>query len=745
VSHRPFRSTLIPVAAGLAAIVAVSWPAAAVAAGHARAGDPVQAAEWWLSSLQVKQAWPSAQGAGITVAVLGTGVSTGHPDLAGSVTTGPDFSGSGRKAGGPFWGVNGTEVAGIIAGHGHGTGHLDGVLGIAPAAKILSIRVTLEYNDPLNSDQALGRKLPGAIAAGITYAVDHGARIIELPMDPGTGGLTGQGNPAAAGGSQAEQAAVANALSKDVILVAPAGDDGQGAGRVDYPAAYPGVIAVGSVARDGQIAPFSSKRAFVTLTAPGVSLTAATPPAAYAPVSSTSMSSGIVAGVAALVLSRFPHLTGAQVSQVLTQSVTPPRTHAAGAGLGIIDAARAVSLAAGISGIAQPAATPTRSRQPQQVTATAAHQAGASSVASSLVRYVVAGLGALIALLVVLLLVMRSRREKARTAAAAAAAAGPARARPRGQHEQRKPDPPAGAVLAITGSGGTGRPPPPQLVPGVPGSRPAPPGSQGPAASWTATGGFTGGGLGEMQSSPGEPPAPGAPFRPAMSPPPKPARTVKGLKGTRQADGGGPPWEPAPEPQRTYGPLPATVNSALPPDPGPGIRIPGDMADLPAVPPDAILPAPFAFGTPPDPDFPPRPLARPDDDFPGVPPSRGQLPTRQSLGFAAAPVPVDYAPPQAPDFTVPSRAAGLVLSAGSTGAGSTGAGTAGAAGTESVPATPAESRAPGAPGAKAADPSFIWNLSGTDVFPTAERPDEPEAPEAPGAVPPDDDPGTSAD
>jgi hypothetical protein len=726
VSHRSFRSTLIPVAAGLAAIVAVSWPASAVAVGYARAGDTVQASEWWLSGLHVKQAWPSAQGAGITVAVLGTGVDPRHPDLAGSVTTGPDFSGSGRKAGGPFWGVNGTEVAGIIAGHGHGTGHMDGVLGIAPAAKILSIRVTLEYNDPLNSDQALARKLPGAIAAGITYAVDHGARIIELPMDPGTGGLTGQGNPAAAGGSQAEQAAVANALSKDVVLVGPAGDDGQGAGRMDYPAAYPGVIAVGSVARDGQIAPFSSRHTFVTLSAPGVSLTAATPPAGYAPVSSTSMSSGIVAGVAALVLSRFPHLTGAQVSQVLTQSVTQPRTHAAGAGLGTIDAARAVSLAAGISGIARPTATPAPSHKPQRMSTTAAHQASGGSVASSLIRYVVAGLGVLIALLVVLLLLMRSRREKARAAAAAAAA--PARARTRGQHEQRKPEPPAGAVLAITGSGGTGRPRPPQPVPGIPGSPPASPGSQGPAATWTATGGFTGGGLGEMQSPASEPSAPGAPFRPAMSPPPKPAKTGK---GTRQAGDAGPPWAPAPAPERTFGTLPATANTALPPDPGPGIRVPRDMTDLPAVPPDAMLPAPFEFGTSPDPDFPPRPRAGQGDDFPDVPPSPVQLPTRPSLGFAAAPVPVDYAPPQAPDFTVPSRAAGLVLSAG----------TAGAAGTDAVPAAPAESRAPGS---KAADPSFIWNLSGTDVFPTAERPDEPEAPEAPGTVPQDDDPGASA-
>ena len=346
-------------------------------------------------------------------------------------------------------------MAGIIAGHGHGTGHADGILGIAPAAKILSIRVTLEYNDPLNSDKALARKLPGAIAAGITYAVDHGARIIELPMDPGTGGLTGQGNPAAAGGSQAEQAAVANALSKDVILIAPAGDDGEGAGLVDYPAAYPGVIAVGAVARNGQVAPFSSRHSFVTLTAPGVGLTAATPPAAYAPISSTSMSSGIVAGVAALILSRFPHLTGAQVSQVLAESVTPARTHAPGAGLGVIDAARAVSLAAGLSRTSQSAAAaaaPTP-HQPERLSTTAAHQANASSLASSLVRYVVAGLGVLIALLVVLSWSCAPGGKRPGRGRGREAASG--RARPRGQHQHRKPELASG--LAIAGPGGLSR------------------------------------------------------------------------------------------------------------------------------------------------------------------------------------------------------------------------------------------------------------------------------------------------
>ena len=80
-----------------------------------------------------------------------------------------------------------------------------GSSGVAPAAKILSIRVSLEFNDPLNADPALTRRLPGAIASGITYAVDHGARVIDLPLDPGTFGLPGQPDPAAAGGSPAEQ------------------------------------------------------------------------------------------------------------------------------------------------------------------------------------------------------------------------------------------------------------------------------------------------------------------------------------------------------------------------------------------------------------------------------------------------------------------------------------------------------------------------------------------------------------
>src|SRR5690242_8670270 len=693
VSHRPFRSTLVSVASGLAAAIAISWvcgPAPArAAAGYSAAGRGVQAQEWWLDGLHVRQTWPSTQGAGITVAVLGTGVDPRHPDLTGSVTTGPDFTGSGRTQAGPFWGINGTAVAGAIAGHGHGTGRTDGLLGVAPMAKILSVRVSLEFNDPLNSDRAIARRLPGAIASGIIYAVDHGARIIDLPLDPGTAGLTGQGSPAAAGGSPAEQAAVAYALRKNVVLVAPAGDDGLGPDLTDHPAAYAGVIAAGAIARNGRLAPFSNRHSYVSLTAPGVGLTAAVPPDGYARISSTSTSSGIVAGVAALIRSRFPHLSAAQVGRALTGGTTTGSatggTSAPGTGRGTIDAAKAVGLAASLNAAAeprQPTATARPSQSGQRLSTTAAHRANASDLAGSLVRYVVGGLCVLIVLLVALLLVMRSRRERALVAAAEVA---PGRTRTRGQHEQRTPQPVSGPV---TGHRDASRS---QLAP--------PPGRSG-AGGWAATGGWQGSSLGEMQPPPAEP------FRPVIAPAPKPGRPA----AKAAPSPAGPPWAPAPEPVRMFGPLPSVPNSAL--APGPGIRVPGDVPAMPAGPPGTMLPAPFDVNASPDPDFPPRPA-------PDAEPGLGR-PTRQSLGFAAAPVPVDYAPPQAPDFTVPSRAAGLLLSGDTApSAPSAGSGPSAASGSPGLSGLAGSAPVSGGP---AEDPSYIWDLAATDVFPAAAEP-----------------------
>ena len=144
------------------------------------------------------QAWQSTRGGGVTVAVLDTGVDPNQADLAGAVITGPDYTSSGRVRGGPFWGIHGTAMASLIAGRGHGPGAAAGIMGVAPAASILSVRVTLESNDPLLSDANVAAGLPGAIARGIRYAVRHHATRHRPAAGPGHGlGAPGAGGSAA--------------------------------------------------------------------------------------------------------------------------------------------------------------------------------------------------------------------------------------------------------------------------------------------------------------------------------------------------------------------------------------------------------------------------------------------------------------------------------------------------------------------------------------------------------------------
>ena len=690
----------MPFVTGLAAIAAfgVLGPAPALGAIGAASGNAVRDQEWWLADLQVTQAWQKSDGAGITVAVLGTGVAAGHSDLAGNVITGPDYSGSGRVPGGSYWGVEGTAVAGVIAGHGDNGNWGDGIVGIAPEAKVLSIRVTLEFNDPLASDQVITRRLPDAIADGITYAVEHGARVIDLPLDPGTLGLTSSGDPAAAGGSGAERAAVAYALRKDVVLVGPAGDDGQGPGIENYPAAYPGVIAVGAIERSGNLASFSSRRFYTSLTAPGVNLVTAAPPDGYGGISSTSTASGVVAGVAALILSKFPHLTVAQVTRALVESTTATAGHGglpplparsdAGYGYGTVDAARAIEMAALISSatqVRQPAAPASRPPQPAHRSVAAPRRPSAGTTAGSVLRDAVAGVGLLIVLLVVALLVVRSRRERGR---------GPAtvRAHARGQHEHRRPErepepslDPVGRAAAGYRSAGPGQ------------SRSVKPVS--PAADgWHSPAGWQGGGIGEISHSSN------APSRPAIAPMPRAAagaRTSRG--GGAQGRAAGPPWEPAPEPEHAIGALPVASAGIRPPESGPSTRVPRDMAVAPGAATESSPPASVDLSTAPagvDLSVPPAGFDLSTPAFGLTPPAFGvtpsgpdvpapdgaEPPAGQSPGFAAAPVPADYAELPTAELAPDD---------------------------DSV-------------AARSADPSYIWDLAATDVFPAATDPGPPE-------------------
>lgn len=541
--------------------VAVALVACWIALNSAPAlADQVRQSQWWLPELHITAAQQISNGSGVTIAVLDTGVDAAAPDLGGSVLTGPDFSHSGRTAGGPFFGIHGTEIASLIAGHGHAAGGSAGIIGVAPGAKILSVRVTLDSGDPLLADPTITARLPTSIADGIRYAANNGASVIDLPMDPGTASATGTaGVPGLAVSSAAEKSAVAYALRKGVVLVAPAGDDGLGTGVVNYPAAYPGVISVGAFDKNFTKAPFSSHEAYVTLTAAGDGVTAESP-SGYTTISSTSAASAVVTGIVAMIRSEFPSLSPAQVTKALTSSTKfrRPGGRLIGSGYGTADAAAALRAAAAMAEPHGHRAGAGAAARTAPVTP-AVHTAQ-PSLMPRLRRYGVISLALLLILLlpIAVFALIRRRRERAE------------------EPESGWPDEPVTTQFAIAGAGVAEQP---EFLPSAPAGAPrrqpahwqdapgTPAGvgaASGPvqfagAATFAGSRTFTGssGGMaapgahpgsgGPVQAAPlagtaGRPGAPAGPRdRAALAPVPRAA-------GGRARVSGTPPWEPASKP-----------------------------------------------------------------------------------------------------------------------------------------------------------------------------------------------------
>ncbi|MFI7414519.1 type VII secretion-associated serine protease mycosin [Streptomyces sp. NPDC049627] len=301
--------------------------------------DSIRARQWALDAMHTQAAWQTTKGRGITVAVLDTGVEADHPDLAGNVLEGKDMVGFGAERGDRAWARHGTAMAGIIAGHGHGAGGGDGVMGIAPEAKILPVRVILEDGDPA---RAKARSTRGnALAEGIRWAADHGADVINLSL----GDDSKSAHPEAG-----EDEAVQYALKKGVVVVASAGNGGDKGDHISYPAAYPGVIAATAVDRYGTRASFSTRRWYATVSAPGVDVVIADPDHKYYEGWGTSAAAAFVSGAVALIKGAHSGLTPAQIKKLLEDTArdAPSDGRDDSRGYGFIDPAAAIKKAATI-------------------------------------------------------------------------------------------------------------------------------------------------------------------------------------------------------------------------------------------------------------------------------------------------------------------------------------------------------------------------------------------------------------
>ncbi|MET8373313.1 type VII secretion-associated serine protease mycosin [Micromonospora profundi] len=342
-SHRGVRAVLSGTLAALlgTALVVPASPAVAAPPTCGPAGeDGLVEIPWGLRRLDPASAWPLSRGAGVTVAVIDSGVSAIHPLLKGQVLAGRDFNALPAKQGQCDLVGHGTMVAGIIAGR-DGTGAP--FSGVAPGARILPIRVLPDAKG--TNDEAL----PGQIASAIDWAVDNGADVINLS-------LVTLPRPELA-------KAVERALAKRVVLVAAAGNrQEQQEDKPAYPAAYPGVIAVAGVDEQGGHVGTSVSGAYVDVAAPGLNIVGPAPGGAgyrAEPTGGTSFAAAYVSGVAALVRSAHPDLTPEQVAERLERTAdNPPDGHNAEVGFGVVNPYRAVSSLLGTRSDPPPDALP---------------------------------------------------------------------------------------------------------------------------------------------------------------------------------------------------------------------------------------------------------------------------------------------------------------------------------------------------------------------------------------------------
>ncbi|MFJ2618765.1 S8 family serine peptidase [Glutamicibacter sp. NPDC087344] len=360
---------------GVSAMLATLLVFAFLLPSPAARADDMRNAEYWLDSLGITAAQEETQGEGVKVAIIDTGIDTSHRDLLGAVVGGADMSGAGGAKGDKPIGVmseHGTLVATLLAGRGNNQGEIDrvksenqrlksaweqakktaeeeeedvpeepeyekvpeltggqdGVLGVAPKAQLLSISLWMGDGNPA------GISVEQQIPKAVRYAVDSGAKVINMSL-----GSTSPAWP------QSWDEAFKYAEEHDVVIVAAAGNRSGGMSQVGAPATIPGVLTVAGVDENDKASQDSSTEGIsIGVAAPAEKLVGGLPEDGYARWSGTSGAAPLVAGVAALIRSKYPDMPAAQViNRILT---TAKDTGAAGVdnlyGYGIIDANAAV-------------------------------------------------------------------------------------------------------------------------------------------------------------------------------------------------------------------------------------------------------------------------------------------------------------------------------------------------------------------------------------------------------------------
>ncbi|MDL4772869.1 S8 family peptidase [Actinomadura xylanilytica] len=308
------------VTGGLAALVAVPMPAQA-AAGCPSAPESgglvknqITDTPWAQKLLPLAEAQEKADGHGVKIAVIDSGVDTTSPQLAGQAVPTVDLTGTGRRdcVG------HGTEVAGIIA----AKPKMSLFVGVAPGARIIPIKYAATAT---NNDDRL-------LVKGIDEAVRRGAQIINISSETHTD-------------TPELRQAVTRAQNANILIVAAAGNVNPkkgGSPTPSYPAQYSGVLSVGAIAQDGQVTQFSNTATRVSVIAPGKDILTIAPGGGYiVKGEGTSFATPFVAGVAALVKQTHPRLTAAQLKQRI--EATADGQKGAGSGYGVVNPLAAVT------------------------------------------------------------------------------------------------------------------------------------------------------------------------------------------------------------------------------------------------------------------------------------------------------------------------------------------------------------------------------------------------------------------